>query len=342
MAKSPRRTIPGIYITQVANGATGNFQGGITNIGAISAYDYGLYIYDVAGSTFSAGNIVNTAAITTADEYGIEIYDVGTSAFSGNIVNTAAITAKGSDGYGIDITDVANGTTGTFTGTITNSGAITAYYDAIEIDDVGHARFVGGITNSGKIVSADEDGIVIENVASAGTFTGNIVNSATILAKDAGIYIDSVGVAAFLGGVTNTGVISSLDFDGLEIEGIPTISGAIKNTGTIIGDIGVYLSGTTTANLFDTGTITGTGGTAIEFVNGTDTLTVGSGFKINGDVLGGGGIFQLGGSGSAGFNLGLIGTQYTGFSTFNVVGGGWTVSGAAAPGTGENWTVDWA
>jgi autotransporter passenger strand-loop-strand repeat protein len=44
---------------------------------------------------------------------------------------------------------------------------------------------------------------------------------------------------------------------------------------------------------------------------------------------------QLGGTGSGTFDLNSIGTQYKGFTTFDVVGAIWTVSGA-----GVFWNVD--
>ena len=86
--------------------------------------------------------------------------------------------------------------------------------------------------------------------------------------------------------------------------------------------------------MFNAGTITGTAGTAIEFfTGGTNTLTLGPGFVVNGNVVSpGGDTFQLGGaSGNGTFDLSTIGTQYQGFTTFNVVGGAtWTATGTYA------------
>ncbi len=41
----------------------------------------------------------------------------------------------------------------------------------------------------------------------------------------------------------------------------------------------------------------------------------------------GGNVFQLGGTGSDTFDLSSIGPQYKDFTTFNVIGGTWSVSG---------------
>ena len=83
--------------------------------------------------------------------------------------------------------------------------------------------------------------------------------------------------------------------------------------------IGIELVSASAVNVFDAGEIIGTGGTAVEFVSGADAFTLGSGYDVNGSVLGGGsGTFQLGGSGDASFDLSDIGPQHSGFAMFNV------------------------
>ena len=84
-------------------------------------------------------------------------------------------------------------------------------------------------------------------------------------------------------------------------------------------------------NVFNSGTITGTGIAAIQFPGPgfINTLTLGPGSTINGKVLGSGAdILQLGGTGTGFFDLSTIGSsqQYQGFTTFNVVSGNWTVA----------------
>ena len=80
---------------------------------------------------------------------------------------------------------------------------------------------------------------------------------------------------------------------------------------------------------------------AILFTGGSNNLTLTPGYSIIGNVIGAGSdTFQLGGaSGSAAFDLGLIGPsgQYQGFSTFNVVGATWTVTGSY--GQTDPWNV---
>ena len=99
-------------------------------------------------------------------------------------------------------------------------------------------------------------------------------------------------------------------------------------------------------SIFDSGTITGMNGSAIVLTLGSagNVLTLGPGYQITGNVLGfGSDTFQLGGSGSGAFDLSTIGTlgsglQYQGFTTFNVVGGTWTVSNTF--GQSQAWNVN--
>ena len=140
------------------------------------------------------------------------------------------------------------------------------------------------------------------------------------------------GISGGLVQVINSGSITS----GLGAAAISMSSGAITNNagGIISGDEGIATFGAT--SIFNAGTITGNAGTAIQFVTGGNTLTLGPGFAINGNVLGAGAdTFQLGGTGTGAFNLSLLGTQYTGFSTFNVISGTWQATGSNA----NNWTI---
>jgi autotransporter passenger strand-loop-strand repeat protein len=211
-------------------------------------------------------------------------------------------------------------------------------------------QFSGGITNSGTI-SAGADGIVVGGKAATGfsvtisTFTGGIVNSTggTISAGHDGIVIGStaagggtVTVSDFSGGVVNAGTIKGNSI-GIDIDNVLTFSNGITNTGTISAGTGIELTNTPDVSVFDSGVITGTGGTAIQFDGPSDnTLTLAAGYSITGSVFGGGtDTLQLGGTGSASFDLSDVGTQYTGFSTFNVIGGTWT-----ATGSGSDWNVE--
>jgi len=121
---------------------------------------------------------------------------------------------------------------------------------------------------------------------------------------------------------------------------VSTFIGTLTNTGSISGFVGI-LALTPGLGIFDSGVVSGTGGTALQFGGGVNTLTLGSGFAINGNVLGSGNdVFQLGGSGTGAFDLSTIGAanQYRGFTTFNVVSGTWVVSNTF--GQTQAWNVN--
>ena len=202
-----------------------------------------------------------------------------------------------------------------------NSGTITGDGAGLVFGNV--SAFGGGITNSGKITSTRPDGFGIL-VYSVSSFTGNVSNSGTISAHGTGLGV--FNVTAFGGGITNTGTISA---------------------GT-----GILVSSSGAVSVFDSGTIIGSGGTAVDLSGNApgSTFTLGAGYNITGLVLGqNGDSFQLGGTGAGTFNLSLISdviasgcsshcVQYEGFNFFNVVSGVWTTTGTFS-GT-ETWNVN--
>ena len=202
----------------------------------------------------------------------------------------------------------------------------------------GGSLFVGGITNSGTI-TANRDGINLFHVV---TFQGGISSNTGTIAAGLGIAMSGT---YFSGGIVNSGAINAgSSSPGIIVNGISTFVGGITNTGTITGQVGIdIVGGSAAVSIFDSGIIVGTSGTSINLSGGSsgNTLTLGPGFAINGKVLGSGGdIFQLGGVGSGAFDLSTIGNtkQYQGFTTFNVVGGTWTVSNTF--GQAQAWNVN--
>jgi hypothetical protein len=341
--------------------------GGITNAGAITAARAGIVLSQVTqfGSSGAPGNISNSGTISAATG----IYIAG-STIDGSIVDTGDIlaTAHGiSIGHASEIiapAPTAISITGeTFTGGIANAGSVAGSTVGIGVEYV--ASFSGGISNNGEI-SGSEDGIEIYHVgtfsdgivngsegaissfggvgidvslAAGDTFSGGITNSGTISAGGAGVIVDPTIVQSetFLGGITNNGSITANSV-GIGVANIASFGGGITNTGTISGDTGIKLTGTPGTSVFDSGVIDGTGGTAVKLdpSSGTDTFTLAPGYTITGNVVGGGSdTLALGGTGAASFNLGDVGTTYTGFTTFDVTGGTWNTSG-----TGSDWTVE--
>jgi hypothetical protein len=381
----------------ISNVGAAEFSGSITNSGAItSTSKTAVQIFGVAGSGNFIGNIANSGAVS-AKKTGIRIEDDGASRFSGNIINSGAISAT--TGAAFSIQSVAGD--GTFSGSIDNTGAISAGSAGFEVDNVGAGGFSGSISNDGRIVSTSNLGIKIDSIAGSGKFSGSIVNAGSISAARTGMLLESIGLT-FSGGVTNSGVISvEQNHAGLLVEDIPhlvgnivnaatgtivapdgitiedatiagsvidagtilaaaagisidgaskvsaagtavditgaTLTGGVFNNGVIDGKVGIDVVSAHGVDVFDGGTIIGSGGTAVELKAAGDDFTLGENYVVSGAVVAAAGdALQLGGAGPASFNLAAVGTQYKGFTEFNVVGGTWTMSGSS----GGDWNVD--
>ena len=297
----------------------GTFSGGISNGGTISA---------------TANAAMQPSVFGVAEAYGINA--AGVSIFSGGISNGGTITATGAslnntcaDAYGINVSFVS-----TFSGGITNSGTITASAQScacahaygIRVDHV--SSFSGGITNRGTITATIKSdcgfalafGISVTNVS---VFSGDINNQGTITANS---------ITAHVFGGTSVGIY---------VNNVSTFTGRIINGGTITGDTGIVVDSVTPGiSIFSSGTITGNCGTAIQFNNsGGNTLTLGPGFVMNGNVNAvAGDTFQLGGTGSGTFDLSTIGTQYNNFGIFNTISATWTATGVLGV-SGFGWNV---
>ena len=269
---------------------------------------------------------------------------VSSTSFHGSVVNNGKITLHGIVVTHSTISGQITKPSGTIIGGISldaNSKLNSASTGAAVL--VEGPSFAGGISNGGTIVSGNLYGIDVgETVLN---FTGGITNSCgAILAGLAGIYL--VNSLTFTGGITNSGTILGNAY-GTSGTGIPifenvSFRGGITNSGTIsgLGD-GINVSGASGngVSIFDSGIISGSGGTAINFGSDINTLTLAPGYSITGNVTGSSSnnIFQLGGNGGGSFDLGNIGStkQYQDFSTFDVIGGDWLASNAG----NQSWTV---
>ncbi|MGA8077088.1 MAG: autotransporter domain-containing protein [Xanthobacteraceae bacterium] len=310
----------GISVSSVAQFGSSSAGGGIVNSGTISAGGDAISLSNV---TSFYGGISNSGTISAG---GSGIFVKTVSTFSGGISNSGTISA----GKGILVSEVAVFGSGSAGGGIVNSGTISAGGTGIDVRDV--TNFSGGISNSGTISASGGDGLYVYG---SSVFAGGITNGGTITGVS-GIVLGS-GTAAnsistFTGGISNSGTIVATGAmaAAISISTIPVFTGGISNTGTISGFTGISVSGSGPASVFDSGAIVGTGGTAVDLSGNAagNTFTLGPGYSITGSVLGqGSDTFQLGGSGNGSYDLGTFGTQYTGFTTFNVVSGTWMATG---------------
>ena len=283
--------------------------------GANGIFDSATLTATNTGSGTSSGSVFGINAADTANVTNFGIISGGV--FGVNATNTANITNYGTISGAIGISASASNVTnnlGTISGsifgisanvaTVSNSGAISGGTSGI-------FATTATVTNSGTILSAaGGHGINATDVAIV-TNSGNISGGAF------GVLANNIA------NVSNSGTLSGSTF------GIIAGGGTVTNSGTISGATGINFGGN--SDVFNSGTVTGTAGTAINFVAGSNTLTLGPGFVINGKVIGAGtDTFQLGGAGSGTFDLSLIGAarQYQGFSTFNKAGSStWTATG---------------
>jgi Autotransporter beta-domain len=288
-------------------------------------------------STF-AGGVSNGGTITVADSLGnsngFGIFVGGTNlgspaiaTFGGGIANSGTISA----GVGILVLGVS-----TFLGGISNGGTITAGGTGIVV--AGISSFSGNVSNSGSITAAS-GGIVVTGVSA---FSGNISNSGSITVSRTGIVV--TGVSTFSGNISNSGSITAGNTGIFICSCVTFAGGSIVNTGTITASTGILVANSSPIGIFNSGTIVGTGGTAIDLTAaiGGNRLTLGPGYSITGNVLGNpsGDTLQLGGSGIGSFDLSSVGAtqQYQNFITFNVVSGTWTVSNVF--GQSQPWNVN--
>jgi uncharacterized protein with beta-barrel porin domain len=222
-----------------------------------------------------------------------------------------------------NVTIVSN--TGTISATGTNSVATIGVLTSGSLT----------VTSNTGLISGTSAGITLSSLAVSGNITNGVGGSIEGTAAGTSVGISSAAAPIT---VTNLGMISG------GLAGIRASSGSISNDagGVITGAAGVsFRPGNVASSIFNAGTITGTGGTAILFSTGSvgNTLTVAPGFAITGNVVGAGAdVFQLGGAGNATFNLSSLGAsqQYQGFSTFNKIDSSiWTVTGTG----NQPWTV---
>ena len=286
------------------------FSGGIGNSGTIDAGTTGIRVDHVLA--FSGG--IGNAGSITASHYGIVVFDIsqfGGSA-GGGITNSGTISVASVDGIFVGGSLSATGIT-TFAGGITNSGAITANFNAIQLDFV--STFTGGITNSGTISAGAGTAISVQNVS---TFSGGIANSATISAGGIGIEINDVAQfgSTSAGGISNSGTILA-GASGIVVESVANFSDGISNFGTIVAALnGIFVGSDTTfaGGISNSGAIRAAG--------------TGNGINVNNDTYFTGGI-----SNSGAISVGGVGIYVTDVSTFS---GNLSNSGKITAATGIN------
>jgi uncharacterized protein with beta-barrel porin domain len=317
----------------------------VINSGTIGRLDIPNNVFDAAGINASDTglSVTNKFGATIQGSIGIQGVGIGTVTNSGLITGLTG----GGGGEGIDfaanntsMVTVTNNATGVITGDAfgINANSATVFnYGTISAPIAGNggtginANTLVLINYLGGLVTGDAFGV-------SGSQTPNltITNFGTISATGLG----GVAILGNVVNVTNSGIISAMSGGG-SLNAISMVSGSVtNNTGGIIISDSVAIGSGGNTSIFNAGTITGGGGTAIFFFGGGNTLTLAPGSVINGSAHGfGADTFQLGGAtGADTLDAGLFATQYSGYSTFNKIGGStWTLTGTNA--TAMPWTI---
>jgi uncharacterized protein with beta-barrel porin domain len=316
----------------------------VVNSGSITGTGDGILAGGTVNVTNNVGGTIHGSIHNGISGTTVNGTNAGTISGTDNGINATTVTVTNSNmisglGSGIIATGAANVTNngGTIQGTGSGLSGISAGTDvtvvnsgAISGDGIGiKAAQSATVTNNGGTItgagSAGQFGV------SAGT-NATVVNSGSITGTGDGVTAGSIAIVTNnLGGTIHGNIQNG-------VSGAAVIG---TNAGTISGfNHGILASGAG-SNFFNSGTITGNSGTAVQFAGANNVLTLGPGSIINGLVTGGAtNIFQLGGTGSDTFNAGLIGAaqQYRNFTTFNKVGTStWTLTGTF--GQANPWTV---
>jgi uncharacterized protein with beta-barrel porin domain len=299
--------------TGVETGITVNVTAGAGN--AVTGTNAGIGIGD--------GAVTNNAGATiTGANFGVLAIGGAVS-----VINSGSIVGTAQDGIAASTSaTVTNNTGGSITG---GTEGITA--NTVTVTNNAGASITGGIegihANTGPA-----------NVINSGSITGTadagiFANTNAIVTNNSGASITggNVGVDANTGtaNVINSGSITGTNHDGIFAATSVTV---INNAGaSITGGLAGVIAGAGGSSVFNAGTIIGA--TAIKFFGTGNTLTLAPGSAITGFVLGtGADTFQLGGSGTATFDVSQLGPagQYEGFGTFNKIDNStWTLTGTS-------------
>jgi hypothetical protein len=260
-----------------------NFSGGISNAGALVGT---LLVSGVPATTTGVVTFMSSfgGGITNSGTISGGLAAVAVSSFAGGISNSGTIAGS--------LSAITAGNMKTFSGGIVNSGTLL---EQLTIDSI--STFNGGVTNTGTISAANgggfSAGIDLNNMR---TFNGGITNAGDISATGsagnhhAGIRVGLAttlgfqGVASFSGNISNSGTITALT-SGIALGNVSAFAGEIVNSGRISAATGILIQNTPSVSVFDSGTIIGGGGTAVQFGAGTNTMVLAGGWSITGNVV---------------------------------------------------------
>lgn len=284
------------------------------------------------------------AACTVAGSGVIGALNSGDVATCTGPANTDHINATGGSNVTVNIGD------GTLTSLLPGAGIPAIVYDNTSNSHVTINDQATVSTYSGAVLlsNGSNNNTVTIAAGAIAEGTGN-AEAAIVIDNSNGNLVNVRGSAVGFGGTvtglrisgTSTANVINVDQGGSITgghTGVQFIAGGntLINAGTISGGFFIAIQGSSGADtILNSGTITGGGSGAIDLFGGDDLLTLAPGSTITGNVRGGTGTdtLNLGGIGSASFDLGNLGTglQYDEFEQLTKVGTSvWTLTGTTA------------
>ncbi|HEU0115313.1 MAG TPA: calcium-binding protein, partial [Thermomicrobiales bacterium] len=308
---------PGAVITTGTGGQDGilisGYPGGtVTNLGTVKVNGTVGFAVNLgtAGGSFTNGSPSVTSAFAgfASPHYG----DGFISDPAATITNFATISAANgmflhgggsvaNNGTAASIYGRFNGVFSGGVATVDNTGTVEALFNfGVELTN---GNIVNGSTAAtGASIVADRVALVTPGITTTSTAvgigiitSGSLTNYGTVAGARAGVRIAAGAVANGSAGA-RSGLVEGVYY-GVLAAGTVTQSVAITNFGTIaaIGTagIGVDLGDTADNTVSNSGTVGGTGGTAVAFGAGDDRLIVGARARFNGVVTGGPGTNEI-------------------------------------------------
>jgi hypothetical protein len=234
------------------------------------------------------------------------------------------------------------------TGSYSASGFAVAFYDfgyltnAVDgVIDGGVRTFEDTVINRGTIDGLSGPGELLQRSdltnQTGGLITGLYGVSDESYATNFGTIEGGVDRS---GTVINDGTIKAAGGTALRLKLGDGASATVINGryGLIKGAYGVVFAGQATGTLVDCGTIVGLADDAVAFQSADEALVVEGGAAVIGEVVGAGGLLELGGDGLAG-TIGYLGSEVTGFQTYLIdASASWTLTGGNVITSGDRLT----
>jgi hypothetical protein len=285
----------GVYLS--AGGTITN----ATTASVITAAYNAIVVRGALGSVVNHGSIIGSTAV--ADNGSGILLQAG-----GHVTNGAPDNTVASIGAALNAVKVSGGT-----GTVVNDGTMAGSF--------GVYLYNGGTVTNGLAASVIKTGYFGIRV---GGGTGTVLNSGTIASTGTNNY----GVMLRFGGEVTNAASGRITGGARGIDLAASSTGTVSNSGVVSSVVGVTMP-TTSGVITNTGTIIGTGGTAVLGGDGDDKVILQPGAVFQGKVLGltGNNVLEL----AAGSTTGSISGIGTGFVNFGTIafdaGAQWTISG---------------